>query len=275
MALFKGHDVQTGFFRNGGLIGSWVREDWLVSELIDWNISQWDRFLIDKAFSKYDAEAILRIPLSRRYVLDVMVWMHNKNGWYSVRSGYHTARNLLRESNQEGEGSNLWECSNVWARIWKLHIPTKIKVFIWRACHDILPTFEKLRQRRIIGNDLCPICNRVPEIILHAVWECAATQDVWAGCPFLLLQKGLTVQVFMLRLMEDLLDKLPLDFLEFFMVLCWLLWHRPNRVVHGGFLQDPGSLVGRARSLLVEFSDGRSHLASLVFPVSIGPSRQW
>ena len=104
MALFKGHDVQTGFFCNGGLIGSWVGEDWLVSELIDWNISQWDRFLIDKAFSKYDAEAILRIPLSRRYVLDVMVWMHNKNGWYSVRSGYHTARNLLRESNQEGEG---------------------------------------------------------------------------------------------------------------------------------------------------------------------------
>ena len=151
-----------------------VGEDWLVSELIDWNISQWDCFLIDRAFSKYGVEAILRIPLSRRYVPDVMVWMHNKNGWYSVRSGYHTARNLLRESNQEGEGFNLWECNNVWARIWKLHIPTKIKVFMWRACHDILPTFEKLRQRRIIENDLCPICNRVPEIILHAVWECAA-----------------------------------------------------------------------------------------------------
>lgn len=122
---------------------------------------------------------------------------------------------------------------------------------------------------------MCPICNRVPEIILHAVWECVAAQDVWAGCPFRLLQKGLTVQVSMLHLMEDLLDKLPLDLLEFFMVLCWLLWHRRNHVVHGGFLQDPGSLVGRARSLLVEFSDGRSHLASLVFPVSIGPSRQW
>ena len=71
------------------------------------------------------------------------------------------------------------------------------------------------------------------------------------------------------------MDKLPLDLLEFFMVLCWLLWHRRNHVVHGGFLQDPGSLVGCARSLLVEFSDGWSHLASPVFPMSIGPSRQW
>ena len=79
----------------------------------------------------------------------------------------------------------------------------------------------------------------------------------------------------MLRLMEELLDKLPLDLLEFFMVLCWLLWHCRNRVVHGGFLQDSGSLVGRARNLLVELSDARSQLAALVFPMSIGPSRQW
>ena len=78
---------------------------------------------------------------------------------------------------------------------------------------------------------------------------------MWAGYPYRLLQKGLSVQVSMLRLMEELLDKLPLDLLEFFMVLCWLLWNRHNRVVHGGFLQDPGSLVGRAPSLLVEFSD--------------------
>ena len=122
-----------------------VGEDWLVSELIDWNNFQWDYSLIDKAFSKYDAEAIYRIPLSKRYVLDVMVWMHNKNGRYSVRSGYHTARKLLRESKQEGEGSNLRASSDVWARIWKLYILTKIKVFMWQACHDILPTYEKLQ----------------------------------------------------------------------------------------------------------------------------------
>ena len=249
-----------------------VGEDWLVSELIDWNNFQWDYSLIDKAFSKYDAEAIYRIPLSKRYVPDVMVWMHNKNGRYSVRSGYHTARKLLRESKQEGEGSNLRASSDVWARIWKLYIPTKIKVFMWQACHDILPTYEKLQQQRIIKNDLCPICNRVPKTILHAVWECAAAQDVWAGCSHRLLQKGLTVQVSVLRLMEDLLNKLPLDLLEFFMVLCWLLWHRRNRVVHGGILQDPGSLVGRARNLLVEYLEARTHLDSPVFPVSTGPS---
>ena len=77
-----------------------------MAELIDWNNFQWDHTFIDGAFSKYDAEAIYRIPLSRRYVPDVMVWLHNKNGRYSVQSGYHTVRKLVRESKQEGEGSN-------------------------------------------------------------------------------------------------------------------------------------------------------------------------
>ena len=71
------------------------------------------------------------------------------------------------------------------------------------------------------------------------------------------------------------MDKLPRDLLEFFMALYWLLWHRRNGVVQGGFLQDPGSLVERARSLLVEFSDARSQLVSPTFPASIGPPRQW
>ena len=83
-----------------------VGEDWYVAELIDWNNFQWDHSIIDGAFSKYDAEAIYRIPLSRRYASDVLVWLHNKNGRYSVRSGYYTARLLARESKQMGEGSN-------------------------------------------------------------------------------------------------------------------------------------------------------------------------
>ena len=146
---------------------------------------------------------------------------------------------------------------------------------MWRACHNILPTYEKLRQHRIIENDLCPICNRVPETILHELWECAPAQDMWAGCFHRLLRKGLTVQISMLRLIEDLLHKLPLDMLEFFLVLCWLLWNHCNRVVHCGILQDPGTLIGHARSLLVEYLKARTHLELPVFPVTIGLSQQW
>ena len=168
------------------------------------------------AFSRYDAEAIYRIPLSRQCVPNKLFWLYNKNGRYSMRSGYHTARYLWNELKQEGEGSNPRPSSEIWARIWKFRLPNKIKVFMWRACHNILPTLERLRQRRIIENALCPICMQAPETIIHALWECGAAQDVWASCSHRVLQKGLTAQVSVFWLVEELMQKLPEDALEFF-----------------------------------------------------------
>ncbi|XP_075665089.1 uncharacterized protein LOC142634697 [Castanea sativa] len=77
-------------------------------------IQGWKGKLLSKAdsiFHRFDAEAIYRIPLSRRCVPDVLVWLHNKNGWYSVKLGYHTTRLLLKETNRVGEGSVLMSSS--------------------------------------------------------------------------------------------------------------------------------------------------------------------
>ncbi|XP_030923859.1 uncharacterized protein LOC115950759 [Quercus lobata] len=80
-----------------------VDEDWHVSELIDWASLQWNRAFIDMAFNRFDAEAIYRIPLSRRCVPNKLFWLYNKNGRYSVRSGYHTARYLWNELKQNAQ----------------------------------------------------------------------------------------------------------------------------------------------------------------------------
>jgi len=110
------------------------------------------------------------------------------------------------------------------------------------------------------------------ETIIHALWKCGAAQDVWAGCSHRVLQKGLTIQDSVIQLVEKLMHKLPEDALEFFLVQSWLLWHRRNRVVHGGFLQEPGTLNERARSLLVEYKDAQTQLA---IPVPTRPSQSW
>jgi len=70
-------------------------------------------------FEKEDAEAICRIPLSRRYMSDSLVWLHNKKGLFTVKSTYKVAREIMR-------GADVAECSRgcagkrVWAAIWKL-----------------------------------------------------------------------------------------------------------------------------------------------------------
>lgn len=51
------------------------------------------------------------------------------------------------------ESSNRVFGGRVWKTSWKLKVPNKIKVFGWRACHNILPTRANLAQKRIIqGN---------------------------------------------------------------------------------------------------------------------------
>lgn len=82
-------------------------------------------------FQRFNAEAIYQIPLCRRCVTDVLVWLHNKNGRYLVKSGYHTARMLLQKASCVGKGSVPISSSHVWARIWKLYVPNKIKVLGW------------------------------------------------------------------------------------------------------------------------------------------------
>ena len=67
------------------------------------------------------------------------------------------------------------------AALWKLRLPNKIKVFGWRACHDILPTCVNLTRRKIIHENKCLICTRELESTIQVLWEYAAAQDIWAG----------------------------------------------------------------------------------------------
>ena len=64
----------------------------MVADLIDSDLHCWRRDLILDTFHINDAKAICNIPLSRRKGVDSVVWLHTKNGVYSVRSGYHKAR---------------------------------------------------------------------------------------------------------------------------------------------------------------------------------------
>ena len=115
-----------------------------MCELLDGDGHRWDRGLIGVKFHKEDAEAILRIPLSSRNIPDSIVWLPNKDREYLVKSGYFTARELDSEMDGRVESSGLRNRGLLWPKLWKLHLPSKIKVFGWKACQDILPTKRKL-----------------------------------------------------------------------------------------------------------------------------------
>ena len=132
--------------------------EWRVTELIDCTTHEWDQGVLDAKFHRNDVEAILQIPLSRRHVPDTIMWLPNKNGAYSVKSGYHMARTISREVRGREESSGVQHKNQIWLRLWNVHSPNKIKIFSWRACQNILPTRENLMRRKIIKDSLCEFC---------------------------------------------------------------------------------------------------------------------
>ncbi|XP_075645764.1 uncharacterized protein LOC142616894 [Castanea sativa] len=99
---------------------------------------------------------------------------------------------------------------------------------------------------------MCPICLRISESAVHALWECDAAKDVWAG-NLKILQKGGSNMADMLQLMNYLLDRVKSQEMEVVIVQAWLIWNQRNRVVHGGKFHDLGWLNNRAREFLEDF----------------------
>ena len=160
------------------------------------------------------------------------------------------ARRIQGEDRAESSASSAGK--KIWQALWNLKIPNKIKVFGWRACTDILPTRANLVWRRVIFDDKCPICLREFETTIHAIWECAAVQDIWTGsCRK--LQKRSLVSTDMMQLMEYFIDMLTRKELELFWIQAWLTWNQRNHVVFGRNLMDPRNLNKRVEEYLTEY----------------------
>ena len=226
-------------------------ENWYVADLIDPDLNWWNCELIYAKLHRVDADAISKIPVSRRSAPDAIFWLHSKDGVYSCKSGYQVVRQIAREPE--------WtECStgpagrHVWQKIWKLGVPNKIKLFGWCACQEILPTRVNLAKRKIIEDNLCQCCGREPETEAHILWECGAAQDVWAGC-VPRLQKMPNSHGNIVKLLETLLDRLEISEVELFLVQAWFIWNQRNTVLYGGTFKDPKWLNKRAKDYLRDY----------------------
>lgn len=83
----------------------------LVGELVDHEAMRWKTDIIHHMFDPPSAEAILAIHLSNWDYDDRLYWWYNRDGKYSVRSGYWLARSIhprhLNSSNM-GNEDKLW-----------------------------------------------------------------------------------------------------------------------------------------------------------------------
>jgi hypothetical protein len=70
----------------------------------------------------------------------------------------------------QARSSSQGDEKGVWKDIWRLRILNVEKKFLWHACHEILPTCDKLFQRKITTGSAYPICGRKAETVIHILW---------------------------------------------------------------------------------------------------------
>ncbi|XP_022150918.1 uncharacterized protein LOC111018954 [Momordica charantia] len=190
-----------------------------VSSLVDHEEGGWQGDVVRDEFTPDEAKGILSIPIGRGAEEDRLIWNYEKTGVYSVRSGYKVAL-LNNPCVQAPSSSSSEEVRCWWNGFWKMHIPNKIKVFLWRLCLDRLPTGCNLSKRGVEITNCCYFCGRNGEDSIHLFWICKFAEALWINSKF-----GKLSPFLILRESHESLSKA--DFEELCVVI-WGLWNQRN-----------------------------------------------
>lgn len=128
-------DAWLGGSRSGRVLSP--RRDWPVETTVDWLIDpitkSWREDLVREVFLPFKANNILNIPISLSLSSDERCWALTSDGVFRVKDVYSFAlANKDFASTSSGPDP-------LWAKLWKLKVPPKIREFSWRACWDIVP----------------------------------------------------------------------------------------------------------------------------------------
>ncbi|XP_074318184.1 uncharacterized protein LOC141654978 [Silene latifolia] len=135
------------------------------------------------------APYILSIPLSSDDFDDSLFWDLNKNGRYSVKSGYAVAFSYLWSSKAAMKDRNRMDAASIAfckKRLWVLPIQGKWKTFIWKLLSNSLPIGTEASKRNLPWNYHCKLCatfdNQI-ESLEHLFRDCSIASHFWAGSP--------------------------------------------------------------------------------------------
>ncbi|XP_074321452.1 uncharacterized protein LOC141657962 [Silene latifolia] len=214
--------------------------DMRVAELFVDGEQRWDEVKISELFLPFEAERIRSIRIGNVGDVDSWVWDHTRDGEYSVKTGY---RLLVEDGASEIEQSDFANEGWLWKAIWKVPVLPRIKVFMWQLCHEAIPTKVNIA-RRLGGDDVaCPRCHSERESCLHAIRGCGWGHEIWEEVG---IGTGVWRGVVLVRdWVEVTLRELGEKERVLFLVTCWVLWERRNRLVFEEERWDVGGIMRR------------------------------
>lgn len=145
-----------------------------VKELFQINSAEWDSEKIKLHLPQYEGDILKLVPSSLA-MDDERVWLPEKSGEYSTRSGYALAK---MNKGDTIETFNWKKC------VWNVKCSPKLQHFLWKVKSNALAVGETLIKRGIQTEGKCKRCG-ASESILHVMLSCPYAQRVWRLAPIL------------------------------------------------------------------------------------------
>ncbi|KAH9754587.1 putative reverse transcriptase/RNA-dependent DNA polymerase [Citrus sinensis] len=243
--------------------------DTTVGEVMD-DENNWDVAKLNQHFMQEDTEAILKIPLPRSQKVDEMLWHYDKHGEYSVRSEYQIALKLKAPDEPSSSGSN----SKRWKVVWSMELPEKMKIFMWRAARNLLPTAENLWKRKCLKDPICQGCNREVETVRHALLDCKAARKIWYHATSSVQIPNAQNQD-ILEFIYEVWSTWGKTEAEQAIAFCWAVWFARNKRIFEGKKSDPRASAAKAESLLEAYHRARKPDASHIHNVKRIVQKKW
>ncbi|KAL5553367.1 hypothetical protein UlMin_040768 [Ulmus minor] len=225
----------------------------LVADLLDEN-GRWNVPLISQMFLNFEAKIILALPRPAVGCFsadkqDSYCWHYDAKCLYSVKSAYHLGMELACSLNPSSTNpaTGSW-----WNALWNASIPPKVKVFWWRAIHDILPTTWNLRRHHIPAVASCALCGYGLETTSHSLFLCSLMKPFWkstqwASCLEVVQSRGIwDVATWVKEIWDE-------RYFEIFLLFVWESWNLRNLLVHGSSKKVSGMELCNMDVLLDEF----------------------
>lgn len=235
-----------------------------VSDLIIPGTRSWNRDLIFDTFSPEDCAQIFSLPLSRESK-DGWIWLYDARGNYTVKSGHHRAVDLWRME----QGLVMAIGGNHWRYIWSSSVPEKVKIWHWRACHDVVPVCSRLVTKGVECLVICPVCDMGVESLTHFIKDCSLLQ-------FVMNLSSLRDKVHELNMAfyGDIMAYIGMHWSkhdrDLWMTLVWMAWDARNKLVFEQKFPIPNSILFSALRLLNEWNEARMANPSALYQKTVG-----
>jgi zinc-binding in reverse transcriptase len=120
-----------------------------------------------------------------------------------------------------------------WKLIWGLKgILPRVQLFLWKACHDGLPTAVVMHRRISSISPTCARCREENEFLVHMLFFCPSSRAVWFGSRLSLRIDGIPINF--IHALRALMEGRSFEDQRYIANLLWCVWKaRCAEVIEG------------------------------------------